>query len=46
MTKKEAVQIAAQHLFNFVDSADVWEDDVYQDYVEALNKLGYTKDGD
>jgi hypothetical protein len=43
MTKKEAIKIAAEHLFRFVDSADVWEDDIYRDYVEALEVLGYGK---
>lgn len=43
MTKKEAITIAANHLYAFVDSADVWEDKDYEDYVEALKILGYKK---
>jgi hypothetical protein len=44
MTKKEAIRIALQHLFNFVDSADIWEDNDYQDYVAALKKFGITEE--
>jgi hypothetical protein len=43
MTKKEAVLIALKHLFAFVDSAEVWEDNDYQDFVEALKKFGITE---
>jgi hypothetical protein len=43
MTKEEAVRIAGNHLFAFVDSADFWEDPDYQDYVEALRTLGYKR---
>lgn len=44
MTKKQATLIALRHLYAFVDSAEVWEDEDYQDYVEALKVFGYDKD--
>lgn len=40
MTKKEATRIALQHLLNFVDSAEYWDDPDYQDYVQALKTFG------
>jgi hypothetical protein len=45
MTKKEAIRIAAEHLYRFVDSAELWDDPDYQDYVEALKTLGYSEQG-
>lgn len=44
MTKKEAIKIAAEHLYRFVESAELWEDEGYQDYVEAVKVLGYKKE--
>ena len=44
MTKKQALLIALKHLYAFVDSAELWDDLGYQDYVEALKVYGYDKD--
>jgi len=44
MNKKQATLIALKHLYAFVDSADLWEDEDYQDYVGALKAHGYDQD--
>lgn len=41
MKKTEALLIALRHLYNFVDSAELWENDEYADYVQALKVYGY-----
>jgi len=43
MTKKEATTIALRSLYAFVDSADLWDDEDYQDYVLALKTHGYNQ---